>query len=223
MICPTESFPALDAIPGIRAAFVQRAPDVDVLADRETALARLWAVHHATKDVCGFAGMPLATAEQVHGTSVALVGPGTHFPVPRCDGLVTTSPGLCLGIYVADCAAVFLATRDGRGIALVHSGKKGTELGIVPNVVASLCNATGASPADLVLQISPCIRPPHYEIPFAEEIVRQAAAAGVRDIHDCQTCTASDPEKYYSYRREMGRTGRLLALLAILDTPSATA
>jgi copper oxidase (laccase) domain-containing protein len=37
----------------------------------------------------------------------------------------------------------------------------------------------------------------------------------VRDIFDCGACTASNPEQYYSYRRERGRTGRLLALAAI--------
>lgn len=65
------------------------------------------------------------------------------------------------------------------------------------------------------MQVAPCIRPPHYEIDFAADILRQAREAGVQDVHDCGTCTASDPDTYYSYRREKGRTGRLLALLAL--------
>ena len=159
--------------------------------------------------------MPLATAEQIHGREVALVGVSDRFPAPGCDGLLTTARGICLGIYVADCAAVYIADRFSRGIALIHSGKKGTELGIVAHAVEKLCDATGGLPADLVVQIGPCIRPPHYETDFAAEIVRQAAAAGVREIHDCGICTASDSAAYYSYRREMGQTGRMLALMAI--------
>ncbi len=213
--CPVETFSALDAVPGIRAGFLRRAPGVDVQVDRETALARLHAIHHAAKEASGFAGMPLATAEQVHGCEVAVVGPSDIFPVPGCDGLVTTAPGLCLGIYVADCAAVYVADRFARGIALVHSGKKGTELGIVPRAMEKLCLACGAAPGDLIVQIGPCIRPPHYETDFAAEIVRQATAAGGRDVRDCGTCTASDPAAYYSYRRELGRTGRMLALMAL--------
>jgi len=213
--CPVETFSALDAIPGIRAGFLRRAPGVDVQTDRGTALARLNDIHRAAKEAGEFAGMPLATAEQVHGCGIAVVGRSDAFPAAGCDGLVTTALGLCLGIYVADCAAVYIADRSARGIALVHSGKKGTELGIVPLAVEKLCLACGASPGDLVVQIGPCIRPPHYEIDFAAEIVRQAAGTGIRKIHDCGTCTASHPEAYYSYRRELGRTGRMLALMAL--------
>jgi copper oxidase (laccase) domain-containing protein len=75
--------------------------------------------------------------------------------------------------------------------------------------------AFGSDPSEIVMQISPCVRPPNYEIDFAAELIRQAREAGVRDVFDCGACTASSPQKYYSYRREKGRTGRLLALAAI--------
>ncbi len=212
---PAETFPALAALPFLRAAFLQRSPDIDVRTDRETALQRLWSVQRATADELGFRGMPFATAEQVHGHIIAPMDGNTPTPAPGADGLITATPRLCLAIYVADCAAVFLADKHARAIALVHSGKKGTELGIVPQAIALLQERHGIAPADLVVQVAPCIRPPHYEIDFAAEIVGQARAAGAYDVHDCGTCTASDPEKYYSYRREKGRTGRLLALMAL--------
>lgn len=213
--CSIESFPALDALPFLRAAFIARVPGLDVQTDRETALARLSGFHQAARATAGFENMPLATAEQIHGNLVARVGEHDSFPVPACDGLVTTLPGLCLGIYVADCAAVYLAARNGRGIALVHAGRKGTELGIVPRAIAALRAASHSEPDAIVAQISPCIRPPHYESDFAAEIAKQAREAGVRDIHDCGACTASSPDAYYSYRREKGATGRMLALMAI--------
>ncbi|MEI6073567.1 MAG: polyphenol oxidase family protein [Verrucomicrobiae bacterium] len=213
--CDPESFPALEAIPHIRAGFTRRDPGVDVRVDREEALARLDAVHREAMASAGLGGMAFATAEQVHGKLVAGVSSATF--VAAADGLLTTTPGICLGIYVADCAAVYLADRHGRGVALVHSGKKGTALGIASAAVEALCRAASISPSDLVAQISPCIRPPHYEIDFAAEIARQLKAAGVREIHDCGTCTASHPEAYYSYRREKGRTGRMLAFLAITN------
>jgi len=212
---PAETFPALAALPFIRAAFLQRCPDIDVATDRETAVARLWAAQRRTADELGFRGMPFAIAQQVHGDVVERVDSPPSAPVPGADGLVTSTHGLCLAVYVADCAAVFLADKRGRAIGLVHSGKKGTELGVVPVAIARLHREFGVAPADLVVQIAPCIRPPHYEVDFAAQIVNQARAAGVADVHDCGTCTASDPEKYYSYRREKGRTGRLLALLAL--------
>jgi copper oxidase (laccase) domain-containing protein len=73
----------------------------------------------------------------------------------------------------------------------------------------------GIESRDLVAQLSPCIRPPHYEIDFAAEIVRQCRDAGVKEIHDSGVCTACDLEHYYSYRAEKGKTGRMLALLAL--------
>jgi polyphenol oxidase len=70
----------------------------------------------------------------------------------------------------------------------------------------------------MVAQLSPCIRPPHYEVDFAAQIVDQCRVAGIGQIHDCRTCTACELERYYSYRIEMGKTGRMLALLALADS-----
>jgi copper oxidase (laccase) domain-containing protein len=160
--------------------------------------------------------MPLAKASQIHSANVVRISSTDTFPVPACDALVTTERHLCLGVYVADCAAVYVVDRHGRGIGLAHSGRKGTELGIVPKTIAAVCVATGANPLDLIVQISPCIRPPHYEVDFAAEIRTQAAEAGVREIHDFRSCTGSNLEKYYSYRKEERRTGRLLAAMALI-------
>ena len=66
-----------------------------------------------------------------------------------------------------------------------------------------------------IAQISPSIRPPNYEVDFTAEIVAQCRKVGVQQIHDSGVCTHADPERYYSYRREKGRTGRMLALLAL--------
>jgi len=214
---PFETFPALDALPRVRAVFLQRAPGLDVKTDRETALQRLVGIQREALDALGFEEMRLAKASQIHSAKVKRISGSDTFPVPDCDALVTTESNLCLGIYVADCAAVFVADRHGRGIALAHSGRKGTELGIVPKTIAALCEATGADAKDLIVQVSPCIRPPNYEVDFAADILSQAAEAGVREIHDCGTCTASNLQKYYSYRKEHGQTGRLLAALALKE------
>lgn len=212
---PSEPFPSLDALPHIRARFFRRVPGLDVQTDRETAMARLAGIHRSALDRSGFAGLPLASAVQIHGDSVAVVSSDDVFPVADCDALATRERRLCLGIYVADCAAVFIADKLGRGIALAHSGRKGTELGVVAQAIKTLRRLTGAMPEDLVVQISPCIRPPCYEVDFAAEIRRQAASAGIVDIHDSLRCTASDLSAYYSYRMEKGKTGRLLAAMAM--------
>ncbi|HEY5791732.1 MAG TPA: laccase domain-containing protein, partial [Chthoniobacterales bacterium] len=156
--CRIEGFSALAALSFIRAAFLGHSAGVDVRTDRATALARLAGPHRQAAESAGFSFSRLATAEQIHGAGVALAETPGHYE--GVDGLITAQPGLPLGIYVADCAAVYLADRRSQAIGLVHSGKKGTELGIVPAAIRAMETHFGTRPADLTVQVSPCIRPP---------------------------------------------------------------
>ena len=212
---PFETFPALRAIAGVRHAFTGRVPGLDVNVDRPLALARLDAHHARVRHEIGLGGRCFVLGEQVHGAAVAVVDARTAEPVPGVDGLITADPRVCLGVYVADCCAVYLVDPERHVVALLHSGRKGSELAIASAAIARMVAEFGCDPARIVAQLSPCIRPPHYEIDFAALICRQGAAAGVREIHDCGTCTATHLDRYYSYRAEKGRTGRMLALLAL--------
>ncbi|MFN2477375.1 MAG: polyphenol oxidase family protein [Chthoniobacterales bacterium] len=211
-----EQFPAL-VRKHTAHAFTQRVTGIDVGADKVEALRRLDHVHREIRDTLGLGGAPFITAQQVHGSGIAVVDE----PVTGdrcfndCDGLITNQPGLCLGIYVADCCAVYLVDPVRAAIGLVHSGRKGTELGIAPAAVDLMAEKFGSVPNDLIVQLSPCIRPPHYEVDFAAEIVRSCRERGVIHVHDAGVCTACELERYYSYRAEKGRTGRMLALLAM--------
>jgi copper oxidase (laccase) domain-containing protein len=74
----------------------------------------------------------------------------------------------------------------------------------------------GSNPTELTIQLSPCIRPPHYEIDFAVRIIEQCRALGVKEIHDSRVCTACHLDRYYSYRTEKGKTGRMIALVGLM-------
>jgi copper oxidase (laccase) domain-containing protein len=211
-----EHFPALSEIGAVRHAFTLRVPGIDVTHDKAVALQRLDGVHREVRAAVGVAGMPFITAQQVHGHRVAVVNAATEDGcLAACDGLLTNSPSIALGIYVADCCAVYLVDPVRSAIGLVHSGRKGTELGIVVNAIETMVEKFATDRGDLIVQLSPCIRPPHYEVDFASDIAAQCRHAGVRQISDGGTCTACDLSRYYSYRAEKGRTGRMLALLAI--------
>jgi copper oxidase (laccase) domain-containing protein len=208
-----EPFQPLQSCPGVRAAFIPRVPGVDVDADRATALGRLAGPHEQALRAAGFDPAQLATAGQIHGAVVEIaLASGCH---DGADGLVTAEPRLVLGIYVADCAAVYLADRRGRAVGLVHSGRAGTELNITGRAIALLGSEFGVEPADLTVEISPCIRPPLYETDFASTIAAQAREAGAGEVLDRGICTGSDTASWYSYRVERGRTGRMLAALAL--------
>ena len=122
---------------------------------------------------------------------------------------------------MADCCAVFLVDPQQGAIGLVHSGRKGTELNIVGAAVQKCELSLERTLHDLVAQLSPCIRPPHYEVDFAAEIVQSLKRSGVSRVFDSGENTAADLERYYSYRMEKGRTGRMLALLALKGSVSA--
>jgi copper oxidase (laccase) domain-containing protein len=215
---PAEQFPAISALPGVVHGFTLRVPGIEMSHDKAETLARLDGIHREIRGERGLADMPFVTAQQVHGKEIGVVDSRVsgNKCFENCDGLITDQRGVCLGIYVADCCAVFLVDPVRRAIGLVHSGKKGTELGVAPSAIETMTSRFGSQASDLLIQLSPCIRPPYYEIDFAAEIVRQCRALGVTSVHDLGVCTACDLKRYYSYRAEKGRTGRMLAFLALL-------
>ncbi len=214
---PLQHFPALDATGICLSAFVRRIPGIDVRQDKAEALKRLDATHRQIRNTLGLGDWPLLTAEQVHGNDVVIVDGAriTDEQFPGCDGLITNQRGLLLGIHVADCCAVYVVDPVTPAIALVHSGRKGSELNIVGRALDKMSERFGTDPANVIVQLSPCIRPPHYEVDFAAEVAAQCRGKGVRSIHDEGENTASDLKQFYSYRMEKGRTGRMLALLGL--------
>jgi copper oxidase (laccase) domain-containing protein len=214
---PIEQFQALKDAAVCRHAFITRIADIDASHKKSEALKRLEAAHREIRNTIGVGDWPLLTAQQIHGDKIAFV----DAPVKSdeefsgCDGIITNQHGVALGIYVADCCAVYIVDPKTPAIGLVHSGRQGSELGVVPNAITQMIECFGSNPTELTIQLSPCIRPPHYEIDFAAKIIEQCRDQGVRKIHDSGVCTACDLEHYYSYRAEKGRTGRMLALLGL--------
>jgi polyphenol oxidase len=217
---PFEQFSALSAIETCRHAFTQRIPGIDVSHDKTEVLKRLEAAHREIRNAIGISDWPFFTAQQVHGNKIAVVDSCSHGPVgcefSRCDGIITNQRGIVLGVYVADCCAVYVVDPKTPAIGLVHSGRKGTELDIVTKAIKQMMDRFGSDPANMIVQLSPCIRPPHYEVDFAAEIIRQCRVLDVKEIHDSGVCTACDLNRYYSYRTDKGKTGRMLALLGLV-------
>ena len=212
---PFSSFENFLNVPSLRAAFVERVPSVRGDYDKLVALDELQPYHEEVVGDLGFAWPQVRRAEQVHGCEIAEVGrDGGAELIAGVDGLMTDQTGVCLGIYTADCAAVYLADPVTGAIALLHSGRRGSEGGIVSKAVGKLSERYGVNPADLRVVVSPCIRPPHYETDFSLLVRESALDSGVRSDHfqDEGVCT-SDLKRFYSYRLEKGCTGRMLALM----------
>ena len=202
----------LTRISGVQVGFVERIPGVDVAVDKAEALRRLDPYHRAAVQA-SFGRSNWWTAEQVHAAEVAVIDGGEPTEMAGCDGLMTDQSDCLLGIYVADCGVIWLVDRATRAVAILHSGKAGTEQRILPMALERMHARYGTRASDVIAFLGPCIRPPHYEVDFAAEIGRQAATAGVGEYHDCGLDTAVDLTRYYSYRMERGKTGRMLGLI----------
>jgi polyphenol oxidase len=183
-------------------------------------------------------------AWQVHGSTVAEARPRgilERTVFERCDGLWTDRPGQAMALLAADCYPVALArvTRRGRvgrvgraGLCILHVGWRGLLAGIAESGVAAL----GGAP--LAAAIGPGIGVCCYKVgeEVAEPFRRRFGAdvvidgrldlgaatelalreAGVEEIERTGHCTACEPGRFFSHRRDRGRTGRqgVLAYIA---------
>lgn len=191
----------------------------------------------------------LFTATQVHGAGVVRVSaaqdPDDVAGVPA-DALFTTDEGVGVGVRTADCAPILIASRDGGCVAAVHAGWRGAVGGVVEATLRALEQA-GFTPGDLVACVGPCIGLEAFEV--GPEVVEQAArvvdvnglvtegagdrkhldlgglvvrvleSAGISAVDRLPLCTASDTERFFSYRKEGGRTGRQISVIARTDPP----
>lgn len=198
------------------ADFVPRVEGVAGSYDKEEGLVSLEPFHRQAVERLGFDWSQLWRAEQVHGGELGMVevSSGSADTLKGVDGLISHLPSELLGIYVADCGLIWLADQRTGAVALLHSGRKGTEEGILPNAVAAMGKSFGSRPEDLIGVLGPCIRPPHYEVNISKMIALQASEVGLGQFHDCGICTGSEVSCHYSYRIEKGLTGRMLGLLA---------
>jgi YfiH family protein len=190
-----QTFPALQ-LAGLRHGFSMRSS-----GPLETLDADL----NAAFTAAGFPMEDAVHAEQPHGNRAQAVYTPLGIRVPDVDALATAVPRLPLVIRVADCGPVFFYDPDKQVIALAHSGRKGTEGNIVAQTIFCLRETFDTRAENVIVQLGPCIRPPHYEIDFAAEIEKQAKACGVRLYYD----------RTYSYRAEKGKTGRMWAVFML--------
>ena len=163
-------------------------------------------------------GLPVnfVSAEQTHGADVAVVSAGEAGQmIPSVDALITREKNLSLVIRVADCGPVWIHCGKTKVIGLVHSGRKGTEAGVVPATIRRMKEEFGSDPEEMMALLGPCIRPPYYDVDFASEILRQLKGEKVGKVVDSGLCTAANLKRFYSYRAEKGQTGRHFVFLSL--------
>ncbi len=184
------------------------------------------------------AGLPSAPRwlKQVHGTDVVRFDALLAGDEPIADASVTDVPGVVLAVLTADCLPVVFASETGDEIGAAHAGWRGLAAGVLEATVAAMRTA----PDRLLAWLGPAAGPQAYEIgedvfrafvdrdpvaasAFAETrpghwrvdlyaLARiRLARAGVGRVSGGGLCTISDPQRFFSHRRD-ARTGRMATL-----------
>jgi YfiH family protein len=123
----------------------------------------------------GVRASDLATPYQVHGTATTVVDAAWAVDArPHADAVVTSRPGVALGVGTADCGPILLADPEARVIGAAHAGWRGALSGIVDSVVAAM-ERLGARRPRIVAALGPMISQANYEV--GPEVVQQFLAA----------------------------------------------
>ncbi len=190
---------------------------------------------------------PLRT-RQVHGVTMLSCHRASDPCQHEADALLTDEPDLPLAVQTADCLPILLADPGTGIVAAVHAGWRGTAGNILGRVAEHMLSL-GAEAGCMLASMGPCIGPCCFGIdegtaerlrgcaPDGNRAVRrdndawyvdlvalnrrQLLALGVQDSHieTLNTCTSCHPRLFFSHRRDRGRTGRHLAIVARLANP----
>jgi YfiH family protein len=173
----------------------------------------------------------LAMNYQHHSADVLKARPGARGD--RGDGLWTDEQGLPVLALAADCLPIALARANGAApaLAVLHAGWRG----LLGGIAASGVRALGGGPVAAI--VGPGIGPCCYEVqdevaaPFREAFgadilrgrnldlwsaaERALRAAGCVRVDRVDVCTACNPDRFFSHRRDDGLTGRQGVLACI--------
>jgi YfiH family protein len=172
---------------------------------------------------------------QVHGSHV-VVDPAAG-EAPEADAAITRNAGVVCIVQTADCLPVIFASADGAELAVAHAGWRG----LLSGVLEATVRAMSTDPADLLAWLGPAIAQPAFEVGAEvrqEFLARDSAAdvcfaenergrwqadlyglarmrlggAGVEQVSGGKYCTFSEPERFFSYRRD-GACGRMASFV----------
>lgn len=176
---------------------------------------------------------------QVHGTAVLRVDASIEAREPEADAAITAAPNCVLAVLSADCLPLLLCAEDGSEVAAVHAGWRGLCAGVIESSIAAMRE----SPARILAWLGPAAgalayevgeevrnafisrdagaaeafrssRPGHWYCDLYTLARQRLDALGVTRVSGGDFCTISDPQRFFSHRRD-ARTGRMASLVWI--------
>ncbi|MDQ0350533.1 YfiH family protein [Alkalibacillus filiformis] len=165
-------------------------------------------------------------------------------PAIDADGMITNDPSHTLVTFYADCVPLYFIAPERGWIGLAHAGWKGTVGGISHYVIEALLSK-GVQLEEIEVMIGPCISQDHYEVDervieqipqkYYEEVLKPSQQEDrylldlkmlnylylkelgllTNQIEISQYCTYEDEQLFFSFRRDKGQTGRMMAFLSL--------
>ncbi|MDR3478849.1 MAG: peptidoglycan editing factor PgeF [Gammaproteobacteria bacterium] len=158
----------------------------------------------------------------------------------EADASFTDETNQVCAVMTADCLPVLLCNREGTFAAAIHAGWRGLANGIIENTL----KAAAIIPEEILVWLGPAIGPDKFEVrqdvvdaftqhdSEAKTAFRQISEQqwlgdlftlakqrlhkqGITQIFGGDYCTHSDPDRFYSYRRDNGLQGRIVSLIWI--------
>ncbi|MGA2654550.1 MAG: peptidoglycan editing factor PgeF [Gammaproteobacteria bacterium] len=176
---------------------------------------------------------------QVHGNKVLILEENTPKDIIEADACYTTLSNTPCAIRTADCLPVLICDKSGQEIAALHAGWRG----LLANIIAKGLECFSAHPEDILVWLGPAIGSKVYEIgpevytaftnahPDNQQAFKPSAKPGhyflnmhqlarlylnrlgITQIYGEEDCTYSDAQRFYSYRRNPGETGRMMTVI----------
>ena len=175
---------------------------------------------------------------QVHGSEVVRE---ERFSL-EADARVIRSTGVRAGILTADCLAVLFCHQTEKVVAAAHAGWRGLAGGILEATMRSMA----VNPTEILVWLSPAIGPSVFEVgedvrrvfliknvQYAKYFTEHQAGRwlldifalaryillgmGIRAVYGGGLCTVGLPQEYFSYRRDLGVTGRMGSFIWIAE------
>jgi len=177
--------------------------------------------------------------KQVHGNTVAEISSVTKQPL-IADAMVTREKNIALAIMTADCLPILLVSKQGDEIAAIHGGWRP----LAANIITNTLNKMHTAADEIYAWLGPCIGKDAFEVgsevqnafikqgsKFSQAFNKQENGKYFASLHKIATlqlnhlgikytstlseCTYSQPEKYYSYRKNV-TSGRMATVIALL-------
>lgn len=166
------------------------------------------------------------------------------------DAWITALPEVVLGIRTADCVPILLYDPIQQVVAAIHAGWRGVVAGVIENTIAQMTSQYGTNSSDILAAIGPAIcqscfeigpevaevfqtkwgtqaplRPgkgdrAHLDLPKMSHLVLTQAGLLADHIELMPLCTSCRPDLFYSYRRNPGESGRMIAVIGFSSSLS---